>query len=147
QDPEAGFATSSHNSNAPIEPVSQSNLSKIIALLIAIMTCKRSIRIAFCRAACLLVRTSRQSARLALSGHPVDQACGIQQRRCLIEQLRDVESDFKPLLMKARPCTGVGCAPYSRGLIKPVTQELKRSLVRLKTASVDLLQLHNVRSK
>ena len=43
--PEAVFATSSHNSNAPIEPVSQSNLSKIIALLIAIMTCKRSIQI------------------------------------------------------------------------------------------------------
>jgi hypothetical protein len=85
--------------------------------LIAIMTCKRSIRIAFCRAACLSVRTSRQSARLALSGHPVDQACGIQQRRCLIEQLLDVESDFKPLLMKARPCTGVGCAP-SRGLMR-----------------------------
>ena len=29
----------------------------------------------------------------------------------------------------------------------PDTQELKRSLTRLKTASVDLLQLHNVRSK
>ena len=30
---------------------------------------------------------------------------------------------------------------------RPTSQELKRSLARLKTASVDLLQLHNVRSK
>jgi len=59
--------------------------------------------------------------RLALSGDPVDQACGIQQRGCLIEELLDVESDFKPFLVKARPGAGVGCAPYSRGLIKPVT--------------------------
>src|SRR5258708_9156958 len=32
-------------------------------------------------------------------------------------------------------------------LESPDSQELKRSLARLKTASVDLLQLHNVRSK
>src|SRR5260370_31832999 len=32
---------------------------------------------------------------LALSGDPVDQPCGIQQRCCLIEQLLDVEGDFK----------------------------------------------------
>src|SRR5260221_8187385 len=32
---------------------------------------------------------------LALSGDPVDQTCGIQQRCCLIEQLLDVEGDFK----------------------------------------------------
>jgi hypothetical protein len=56
-----------------------------------------------------------------LSGGPVDQGCGIQQRCCLIEQLLDVESDFEPLLMKARTGAGIGCAPYSRGLIKPVT--------------------------
>src|SRR5260221_7636283 len=40
-----------------------------------------------------------------------DQACGIQQRCCLIEQLLDVEGDFKALLMKARPGAGIGCAP------------------------------------
>jgi len=45
--PKRAFATSSHNSNAPIEPVSQSNLSKIVALLTAIMACLRPIRIAF----------------------------------------------------------------------------------------------------
>jgi hypothetical protein len=36
-----------HHSNAPIEPVSQSNLSKIVALFTAIMVCIRSVRIAF----------------------------------------------------------------------------------------------------
>ena len=35
--PKRAFALQSHHSNAPIEPVSQSNLSKIIALLTAIM--------------------------------------------------------------------------------------------------------------
>lgn len=38
----------------------------------------------------------------------------------LIEELLDVESDFKPLFMKASTGAGIGCAPYSRGLIKPV---------------------------
>jgi hypothetical protein len=33
--PKRAFATSSHHSNAPIKPVSQSDLSKIIALLTA----------------------------------------------------------------------------------------------------------------
>src|SRR5258706_8308042 len=33
--PNRAFATSSHHSNAPIKPISQSNLSKIIALLTA----------------------------------------------------------------------------------------------------------------
>ena len=42
-------------------------------------------------------------------------------RCCLTEELLDVESDFKPLLMKARPGAGIGCSPYSRGFIKPVT--------------------------
>jgi len=60
---------------------------------------------------------------LALSGDPVDQTCGIQQRCCLIEQLLDVEGDFKALLMKARTGAGIGCAPYSRGLIKPVSRQ------------------------
>jgi hypothetical protein len=35
--PKRAFALQSHHSNAPIEPVSQANLSKIIALLTAIM--------------------------------------------------------------------------------------------------------------
>ena len=35
--PKRAFATSSHHSNAPIKPESQSNLGKIIALLTAIM--------------------------------------------------------------------------------------------------------------
>jgi hypothetical protein len=61
----------------------------------------------------------RGAEGLALSGDPVDQTCGVQQRCCLIEQLLDVESDLKPLLMKARTGTGLGCAPYSCGPIKP----------------------------
>src|SRR5258707_5675011 len=35
--PKRAFAASSHHSNAPIKPISQSNLSKIVALLTAIM--------------------------------------------------------------------------------------------------------------
>jgi hypothetical protein len=35
--PKRAFATSSHHSNAPIKPVSQSNLSKIVALLTTII--------------------------------------------------------------------------------------------------------------
>jgi hypothetical protein len=45
---------------------------------------------------------------LGLSGDPVDQACGIQQRCCLIEELLDVESDA--FLIKARAGAGIGCA-------------------------------------
>jgi hypothetical protein len=63
----------------------------------------------------------QQAKRLALSGHPVDQTCDVQQRCCLIEELLDVESDFKALLMKARTGARIGCAPYSRGPIKPVS--------------------------
>ena len=59
--------------------------------------------------------------RLALSGDPVDQACGIEQRCCLIEELLHVERDFKTLLLKSRPGARIGCARYSRGLIKAVT--------------------------
>src|ERR1700674_1325505 len=44
--PKRAFATSSHHSNAPIEPVSQPNLSKIVALLTAIMASIQPIRIA-----------------------------------------------------------------------------------------------------
>src|SRR5258708_6180910 len=53
--PKRAFATSSHHSNAPIKPVSQSNLSKIIALLTAITACIRSTQIAFRRADRLLI--------------------------------------------------------------------------------------------
>jgi hypothetical protein len=56
-----------------------------------------------------------------VSGDPVDQTCGIEQRGCLMEELLDVESDFKALLVKTRPGADVGCTPYSRGLIQPVT--------------------------
>jgi hypothetical protein len=38
-----------------------------------------------------------------------------------IEELLDVERDFKTLLVKASTGAGIGCAPYSRGLIKAVT--------------------------
>jgi hypothetical protein len=71
-----------------------------------------------------------EAGRLALSADRVDQICGIQQGCCLIEELLDVESDFEALLMKARTCTGVGGAPYSRGLIKPVAppQSINNSL-------------------
>ncbi len=57
--------------------------------------------------------------RLALSGGPVDQACGIQQRASLIEEVLDVESDFKALVMKAGTGAGIGCASYSCSFIKP----------------------------
>ena len=42
-----------------------------------------------------------RAERSALPGDPVDQACGIQQRSCFIEELLYVERDFKTLLMKA----------------------------------------------
>src|SRR5260221_907338 len=73
------------------------------------------------RAGRLLTVRPSGAEPLALPGDPVDQACGVQQRCCLIEHLLDVESDFKTLLMKASTCAGIGCAPYSRGLIEPVT--------------------------
>ena len=41
-----------------------------------------------------------------------------------------VESHFKTLLMKACTGAGIGCAPYSRGLIKPVTDFSKICLNR-----------------
>src|SRR5713101_2027661 len=129
--PKRAFATSSHHSNAPIRPVSQSNLSKIVALLTAIMACPRSVRIAIPLGRWLAPRSAPSGAeRSALSGDPVDQNCGIQQRGCLIEELLDVEGDFKALLMKTRPGAGIGCAPYSRGLIKPVTDFSKKCLNR-----------------
>jgi hypothetical protein len=84
-----------HPSNAPIAPVSQSNLSKIVALLTAIMACTGPVRIAIPLGACFSVGTSGPE-RLALLGDPVDQACGIQQRCCFIEELLDVESVSRP---------------------------------------------------
>ena len=74
-----------------------------------------------------------------MSGDPVDQACGIQQRGCLIEELLDVESDFKPLLMRARTGAGIGCAPYSSGLIKAVTVGLSGRGAGEQLASRNLL--------
>jgi hypothetical protein len=44
-----------------------------------------------------------------------------QQRCCLVEELLDVEGDFKALLKEACPGAGIRCAPYSHGLIKPAT--------------------------
>src|SRR5258706_10192006 len=64
----------SHDSNAPIKPVSQSNLSNIIALLTAAMACELLSR----RGGRLLLGRNQRAERLALSGDPVDQACGIQ---------------------------------------------------------------------
>jgi hypothetical protein len=98
---------SDHN-NAPINPVRQSNLSKIVALLTAIIAFLRLVRIAFPLWRFFLA--PQRGRGLALSGDPVDQTCGIEQRCCLIEELLDVESDFKTLLMKARTGTGIGCA-------------------------------------
>src|SRR5258705_7665859 len=106
----------SHHSSAPIKPISQSNLSKIVALLTAILAGLRFVRITFPLGRSLASRSAQRAERLALLADPVGQACGIQQRGCLIEELLDVESDFKTLLMKARTGAGIGCAPYSRGL-------------------------------
>jgi hypothetical protein len=51
QDPRSAHSPlQSRYSNAPIEPVSQSNLSKIVALLTAIMACARPVLIAVPRA-------------------------------------------------------------------------------------------------
>jgi hypothetical protein len=58
----------SHHSNAPIKPVSQSNLSKIIALLTAIMACVRSVQIAFPLAGRLLIGQYQRQERL---GYPI----------------------------------------------------------------------------
>src|SRR5260370_36963039 len=44
----------------------------------------------------LLLGSAPAGTALALSGDPVDQTCGIQQRCCLIEELLDVHSDLKP---------------------------------------------------
>src|SRR5258706_15733656 len=61
----------SHDSNAPIKPVSQSNLSNIIALL------QQSCPADGCRwGGRLLLGRNQRAERLALSGDPVDQACG-----------------------------------------------------------------------
>ena len=85
----------SHHSNAPIEPVSQSNLSKIIALLTAITACTRFELHSRWGGRLLFSLRPSGAERSALSGDPVDQTCCIQQRCCLIEELLDVESDFK----------------------------------------------------
>src|SRR2546421_8432237 len=68
--PKCAFATSSHHSNAPIKPISQPILSKIVALLTApwppsfnsTMASIRSVRIAF-RCAGRLLLSAPQPAR------------------------------------------------------------------------------------
>ena len=56
QDPRSAHSPlQSRHSNAPIESVSQSNLSKIVALSTAIMPCMRSVRIAIPAGAVLLL--------------------------------------------------------------------------------------------
>jgi len=47
----------------------------------------------FPRVGRLLSAGSSGAERSGLSGEPVDQACGIQQRCCLIEELLGVEDD------------------------------------------------------
>jgi hypothetical protein len=106
-----------HHSNAPIGPKSQSILSKKIARFISTIA-----RTADARAISREVASvALMKQRSALSSDPVDQACGIKQRCCLIEQLLGVESHLKPLFMKARAGAGIRRASYSCGLIKPVT--------------------------
>jgi hypothetical protein len=63
----------SHHSNAPIEPVSQSNLSKIVALSIAIAAPIRSVRSAFRRTGRLLLgphQRGRSLSQFNQSGSP-----------------------------------------------------------------------------
>lgn len=50
----------------------------------------------FCRIGRLLLGPPQRAERSALPGDPVDQARGIQQRCCLIEELLDVESYQDP---------------------------------------------------
>jgi hypothetical protein len=78
-----------------------------------------------------------------LSGDPVDQTCGIQQRCCLIEELLDVESDFKAFLMKARTGAGIGCAPYSRALSSRLyaRPEVTHGIPTLRCLALDLVRL------
>jgi hypothetical protein len=85
------------------------------------MACLQEVRLQSRWGTRLLSCRSQRADRLALSVYSVDQTCCIQQRCCFIEELLDVESDFKPLFIKASTGAGIGCAPYSRGLIKPVT--------------------------
>jgi hypothetical protein len=58
----------SHHSNAPIESVSQSNLSKIVALLIAIAAPIRSVRSAFRRTGRLLLGPHQRGRSLIFVG-------------------------------------------------------------------------------
>jgi hypothetical protein len=108
-----------HHSNAPITVKSQSILSKKIARFISTIARAADARAISREVAYLSVALMKQ--RSALSGGPVDQACGIKQRCCLIEQLLGVESHLTPLFMKARAGAGIRRASYSCGLIKPVT--------------------------
>ncbi len=60
----------SHHSNAPIKPVSQSNLSKIVALLTAIMACIRPIRIAIPLGRSLASRSAQRGRAFSFVGRP-----------------------------------------------------------------------------
>ena len=60
-----------------------------------------------------------ESGNSVLLTDPVDQACGIQQRCCLVQKLLHVECDFEALLVKSRTRASVGCASYSRAFIEP----------------------------
>jgi hypothetical protein len=75
----------SHHSNAPIEPVSQSNLSKIIALLTAITACMGWFELHSAGPVACSRSAPSGAEHSALSGDPVDQTCGVQQRCCLIQ--------------------------------------------------------------
>jgi hypothetical protein len=77
QDPEARIRHSSHHSNAPIEPVSQSNLSKIIALLTAITACIGRFELHSAGPVACSRSAPSGADRLALLGDPVDQTCGV----------------------------------------------------------------------
>ena len=70
----------SHHSNAPIEPVSQSNLSKIIALLTAITACMGWFELHSAGPVACSRSAPSGAEHSALSGDPVDQTCGVQQR-------------------------------------------------------------------
>src|ERR1700736_4126117 len=91
--PKRAFATSKppqQRSDRTRKPVKseQDNCS-----LTAIMACIRPLRIGFALGRSLVPpSTSARTEPLVLSGHSVDQTCGIEQRGCLKEGLLDVVS-------------------------------------------------------
>jgi SIR2-like domain len=81
-------------------------------------------------------------AALALLGDPVDQTRGIQQRRCLIEELLDVESDFKTLLVKARSGARIGWldteVPDQRLSVAPGAEETTMTAPKPRRRIIDV---------